>query len=142
MRFWFWVCQGSGYTRVIQGSGCAWIILKYPEYSWVCLNMPEHAGICVDMPKSAWMTFVLHLPVVIPCLKEPEAVFLKKQNLYFSIAAECIWFVFYFRLIIFTRKISNLLLSLGAEDLDCWYTQCIYQWCLFNNLFIYFCCCC
>ena len=56
------------------------------------------------MPKSAQMAFVLHVPIVIPCLvecvvsyfnevfslKEHEAVFfgfLKRQNLIFSIVA-------------------------------------------------------
>ena len=29
------------------------------------------------------MTFVLHFPIVIPCLKEPKAAFLKRQSLFF-----------------------------------------------------------
>ena len=51
------------------------------------------------------MAFVLHVPIVIPCLlelvftyfnevynlKEYEAVFLRRQNLIFSIAAGRIW---------------------------------------------------
>ena len=48
-------------------------------------------------------------------LRENDAVFLETQNLIFSIAA-VILFGFYFRLDIFTSKISNLLLLLGAEE--------------------------
>ena len=29
------------------------------------------------------MAFVLHFPIVIPCLKEPKAAFLKRQSLVF-----------------------------------------------------------
>ena len=79
--------------------------------------MPEYAGIYVNMPKSAWMAFVLCFPI--PhlfynsfstwtrgylverlqetrghSLKEHKAVFLKRQNLIFSIAAWTISFVF------------------------------------------------
>ena len=50
----FWIYQGSEYVRIIQGS----------EYAWLCLNV----WICVNMPKSIWMAFVLHCPIVIPCL--------------------------------------------------------------------------
>ena len=48
-------------------------------------------------------------------LKEHEAVFLKRQKLIFSVVAGCIWFAFCFRLNTFTSKISNLLLTSGAE---------------------------
>ena len=34
----------------------------------MCLNMPEYAGIYVSIPKSARMSFVLHAPILIPCL--------------------------------------------------------------------------
>ena len=87
-----------------------------PDYAWMCLNMPEYAGIYVNIPKSTWMSFVLHAPIVIPCLlgylfrrifnlKEHEAVFLKRQNLMFSIVAGSNWFVFCFRLKIFLSRI-------------------------------------
>ena len=52
----FWIYQTSEhvfrfeYGRFIQGI----------EYAWLCLNVP----------KSVWMAFVLHLPIVIPYLKE------------------------------------------------------------------------
>ena len=49
------------------------------------------------------------------CLKKHEAVFLKRQNLIFPIAAGSIWFVFCFRLNIFTSKISNLMLPFWAK---------------------------
>ena len=29
---------------------------------------PEYARICGNMPKSTWMSFVLHVPIVITCL--------------------------------------------------------------------------
>ena len=74
------------------------------------------------------MAFILHLPISLfvyhllstwTCgylvkspqetrgyiLKEHEDVFLKRQNLFFSLAAESISFVFCFRLNIFTGKI-------------------------------------
>ena len=47
--------------------------------------MPEYSEICVNMPKSAEIAFVLHLPIAIFCLKEQYAVFLKRQNLNFTI---------------------------------------------------------
>ena len=47
-------------------------------------------------------------------LKEHEAVFWNRQSLIFSILAGGIWFVFYFRLNIFTSMISNMLLPLEA----------------------------
>ena len=54
------------------------------------------------------MAFALYVPIAIPCLleygltyfydvyslKEHEVVFLKRQNLIFSIVAESIWFAF------------------------------------------------
>ena len=48
-------------------------------------------------------------------LKEHEAVFLKRQNLFFSIVGGSISFVSCFGLNIFTIKISNLLLLLAAK---------------------------
>ena len=56
------------YTRILNMAGLHRI-----------LNMSEYAGICVHMPKSAKMTFVLYFPIVIPYLKEPYSVFLKRQ---------------------------------------------------------------
>ena len=54
----FWIHHGSKYARVTQGFEYAWII---PGYAWLGLNMS----------KSVWMVFLLHLPIVIPYLKEP-----------------------------------------------------------------------
>ena len=79
-------------------------------YAWICRDMLEYARMCVNMPKSAWMAFVLHVPIAIPCLleyrftyftevyslKEHETVFLKRQNLDFSIVAGSIWFASWF----------------------------------------------
>ena len=61
--------------------------------------MPEYAGICMNIPKSVRMVFVLRVLIVIPflhefvvtyfnkvyCLKEHEAIFLKRQNFYILI---------------------------------------------------------
>ena len=107
---WFWICQGSEYTsvlnmlilpRVLNMSEFARMI---PEYAWLDLNMSKYAGICVNMPKSTWIAFVWHVPIVSPwllecvvtyfnkvfSLKEHDAVFMK-QNLIFSIVAGSIW---------------------------------------------------
>ena len=65
--------------------------------------------------KSACMVFVLQFPIVILYLKEHEAVFLIRQNSIFYGVVGSIWFVFSFRLNIFTNKISNLLLRFEAE---------------------------
>ena len=76
----FWICHGSKYSRVMQGFEYAWIITGY---AWLCLNLP----------KSIWIAFVLHLPIVIPYLKEPWTVFLENENLiFFTKVAENIWF--------------------------------------------------
>ena len=63
IRVWFWIFQSSEYVRVTQGF--AWICLIMS--GWICLDMSEYAGICVNMPKSAWITFLLYFPIVIPC---------------------------------------------------------------------------
>ena len=104
----FWIYHGSKYARVTQGF----------EYASICLN-------------NSWiipvgMAFVLHLPIVIPYLKEPLTVFLKSKNLIFSIVAASNWFAFSFWLNIFASKISDLLLHLDAEgagDCKCRCTQ-------------------
>ena len=109
LNLWFWICLGYiGF----------WICLNI---FWTFLNMPEYAKICINKPKSAWMAFVLFLhcnPLstwlsgyLFQCLcetrsyslKEYEAVFLKKQTLIFLLVDESIWFVFCFRLNIFTN---------------------------------------
>ena len=54
----FWLFHGCKYARVTQGFEYAWII---PGYAWLCLNVLN----------PVWMVFVLHLPIVIPYLKEP-----------------------------------------------------------------------
>ena len=62
------------------------------------------------------MTFGLHLPIVIPYLKELQTVFLESKNLIFFLwQLEVSDFVYYFILNIFTSKITNLLFLLGAE---------------------------
>ena len=82
-----------------------------PEYEWLCLNIPKYAGVYVNMRKAARMAFALHSVFVIPCLlwtrnylfqqfhetrsyslKEHEAIFLKRQDLIFTIIARSIWF--------------------------------------------------
>ena len=117
----FWIYQNSKHARVLNihlvinmlpilrvltMTENAWIISKYSE-----MNM--------NMPKSAWMTFILYVPIVIPrppervvtyfnkvySFKEHEVVSLKRQNLIFSIVAESTGFVFCFRLNTFTSKI-------------------------------------
>ena len=130
----FWIHQSSEYAKVTQGLEFAWVIPKYAcicliMFGYVleiCLNMSEYAWICLNMPE--WL-LVLHFSIsllvfAIPwkrgylferlqetretrgySLKKQETVFLKKQNLIFSLAAGSISFVFCFRLNIFTSKI-------------------------------------
>ena len=115
----FWIYQGYTEFRICLNN--SWLRLNMPDYVCVCLNMPGYSRIYVNIPKSAWMTcfpFPLWLHYTTRgslfeglqesrgySLKEHEAVFLKRQNLIFSIAAGCISFVFCFRLNIFRRKI-------------------------------------
>ena len=118
----FWLYQSSEYARVTQGSEHAWII---PEYAWLCLVMPEYAWICLNLPE--WPLFYIFSFPHFFCnpfftwtrgnlfeglqetrgysLTEHAAVFMKKQNLIFSIAARSISFVFCFRLNNFASNI-------------------------------------
>ena len=78
------------YARITQG-------FEYVNSYWIYLIMSE-------LRKSACMAFVLHFSIVITrgylfqrlpetrsyCLKEHEAVFLKRQHLIFSLVAESI----------------------------------------------------
>ena len=130
------------------GSEYAWII---PEYAWIYLIMSGHVWICQNMheyaeiylngfcfrfspfphlfynPLSTWTHDYLF-----ECLQETRgyslkvhgAVFLKRQNLIFPVAAGSTWFVF-FRLNIFTSKIKtycHLLVARGGVEwgLDWW----------------------
>ena len=40
------------------------------DYAWICQDMLDYARTSVNMSKSAWMAFLLHVPIVIPCLLE------------------------------------------------------------------------
>ena len=91
------------------------------EYYEIYVNISKSAwmafvlDLSIVIFKSAWMVFVLQFPIVIPYLKEHEVVFLIRQNSIFYGVVGSIWFVFCFRLNIFTNKISNLLLRFEAE---------------------------
>ena len=50
------------YVRIIQD------LSNMREYRWICVHMPGYARIGVNIPKYALMAFVLHLPIVMPCL--------------------------------------------------------------------------
>ena len=125
--FWFSICQSFEYARFTQSLICmnnSWMWLVMPEYVWICWNMCEYAQICLNLPE--WLLFVA---IIIPCLfecvvtyfnpvyslKEHKAVFLKRENLIFSIVAGSICLFFYFRLNTFPSKISNFLLPFGVE---------------------------
>ena len=119
----------------------SWICLNIPDYVWTCQNMHEYAKICLNgfcfrfslfphffyNPLSTWTHDYLF-----ECLQETRgyslkihgAVFLKRQNLIFPVAAGSTWFVF-FRLNIFTIKIEtycHLLVARGGVEwgLDWW----------------------
>ena len=134
----FWIYQGSHYAsgyeyvRVTQSFEYVWIIPEYawiiPGYALISLNMPEYTETCVKIPKCAWMAFVLHFPIIIPwrleCVvtyfnvyKKLEVIVWRNMSL-FSWRAGYTWFAFCFRLIIFTSKISNLLLPLTVEGVE------------------------
>ena len=99
------------YVRIIQD------LSNMREYRWICIHMPGYTRICVNMPKYAWMAFVLHFPIVIPCLikrvvshfnahMKLDVIVWRNMSLFswrnktwfFSIAAGYIWLVFCFRL--------------------------------------------
>ena len=129
ISLWFWICQGFEYTRVLNVS----LVLSMSRF-WICKgytgfgisldrpewfrNMPECAGICVNMPNTVRMAFYVLVPILILFLLERVVTyfneiynkewgyFLEEKNLIFSIVAGCIWFIFCFRLRIFTSKIS------------------------------------
>ena len=131
----FWIYQGCQCARVLNMllvliMSEFWIYHSckncqgytgFSEYAWI---IPGYAWLYLIMSKFVWIAFDLHLSIVIICVKEPWTVFSKIKNLTFSIVAESIWFCF--RLNIFTSKISNLLLHLGAEgdgERESWYNQ-------------------
>ena len=60
-----WICQGSGYTTILNIPGLHRVV-NMPEYAWI---IPGYVWVCLNIPKSVWITFVLHLPFVIPYLK-------------------------------------------------------------------------
>ena len=73
-----WIYHGSKYARVTQGS----------EYAWTCPNNSRIIPV--------WMDFVLHLPIVIPYLRERWTVFLKSENLIFSVRFCFLFYTEYF----------------------------------------------
>ena len=90
--------QDSKYFRFTQGPEYAWII---PECAWLCLNMSKYARICMNIPNACLLiSRCSHGKTLNTCfnedysLKEHEAVFLKRQNLIFSVVAGNIWFAF------------------------------------------------
>ena len=62
--------------------------------------MPASVTICANLLKSAWMTFVLLFPIIIPCLLERMVIYFKvyakledvflKRLIFFSTVAESI----------------------------------------------------
>ena len=74
--------------RVLDMSEYTWII---PDYAWLCRNMLDYARICLNIAKSAWIAFVLHVPIVIPCPLEyiftcfTEVYGLKEQETFLEV---------------------------------------------------------
>ena len=96
----------------------------------LCLNMLKYAWMFLNLPE--WL--LLYFPIVITWLFERvvtnfnfytwtisyslryyKAVLLKRQNLILTIVAESIWFVFCFRLNVFTRFQVTLFNYLGTK---------------------------
>ena len=70
---WFWICQGSEQTRVLNMLGLTgfWICLNMLDYVW--LNMTGYVWICRYMREYAQIClngFCFIFPYVIPCLLE------------------------------------------------------------------------
>ena len=126
---WFWISQSSEYARVTQGSEYSWII---PGYAWICLNISRYVFICLNMLEYAYIclnglcfTFPVSLFLLQSLshlstwfliwdlqetrgyhMKEHEAVFLKRKNLIFSIAAGYTLLVFCFFLVKTCKEIA------------------------------------
>ena len=67
----------------------------------MCMVMPDNARICMNIPNACLLiSRCSHGKILNTCfnedysLKEHEAVFLKRQNLIFSVVARNIWFAF------------------------------------------------
>ena len=123
----FWIYQGSEYasgyefarvlnTRLVLNLPGFWICQGYTGFwiclimsGWICLDMSEYAGICVNMPKSAWIAFVLYIPIVIPCLLEGVVTYFNVitklevlvwwgcflgEAIWFSSCKYIVWFLF------------------------------------------------
>ena len=92
----------------------AWLFLIMSGNVWICVNMPEYAWICLNLP--GWLSFTFCISAFILeslfylntylliwtskgirgyNLKEHETVFLKGQNLIFSIAAAGVFQLFF-----------------------------------------------
>ena len=139
----FWTYQSSEYAsgskdaRVLNMSGLTgfWICLNIPDYVW--LNMPRYAWICRYMREYAQICLNGFCFIFPYCNTSPnwtcavltyfnvytklELLVFRKMVLLFVdtkidfFYSSCNFIALCFRLNIFTRKISNLLLSLGAE---------------------------
>ena len=120
--FWFWICQDSRYTAVldmhetINANSNINGIMKYAklhrvpimtEYAWIIL---EYVWLCLNVTKYVWMPFVIYLPIVIPYL---QAVFWKVK----------IWFFFYS-----SWKYLILFIVLGWIFLQIRFQICCYLW--------------
>ena len=88
-----------------------------PGYAWI---IPGYVWFCLKVHKSVWIAFILHLPIVIPYLKEQYTFFFESKNLIFFYSSWSYSILFFdFRLNIFTIKVPNLLLPSGAEVAGC-----------------------
>ena len=116
----FWICihryiqgiciQGTKYDRVTQDSEYVWIIPEYAYYAWICASIPKYAWIYLNLPE--WFLFTL--TYCNPLSKRMTVCFFWRDKIWFFYS--CRKYFVCFRLVIFTRKISNLLLSLRAEE--------------------------
>ena len=95
----FWIYQASEYvssskyTRVKQGSEQVCICLDNSFYAW----LSDYARKCVNIPESAWVAFVLYVPIVIPCLLECTVAYFSevyslKEHETISLLRGKIWF--------------------------------------------------
>ena len=98
-----WIYQGYTRFRICMNNSTISMIVS--RYVWICPNMPTYAWLCLNVPERL-LFYISHFPICFTILfylntrlliwtsigyhslKKHEAVFLKRQNLIFSIEAE------------------------------------------------------
>ena len=97
-----WIYQGYTRFRICMNNSTICMIVS--RYVWICPNMPTNAWLCLNAPERL-LFYISHFPICFTILfylntrlliwtsigdhsLKKQAVFLKRQNLIFSIEAE------------------------------------------------------